>query len=273
MTATNQPPESNEVEFRQQVRQTPGRSGAVRVGIVAGSAILFVIGAVAVMAASPSPSTTTGAAPAASGAPGSTDDNDGPGRFGRGEFGLGGFGRFGFRDITITAINGSALSLKTADGWSRTISVTSTTTITKGGATIAIGDLAVGDQIGFAQDKAADGTYSVTAIVVILPSIGGEVTAINGDTLTVTQPGGTSATIHVDSDTTYQVNGTAGKLGDIKVGSFVMAEGTQRSDGSLDAAAIRSGLGGHGFRGPGFPGGHHGMQDPNASPAPSTSAS
>jgi hypothetical protein len=285
MTDTNQPTESNEVEFHETVQTPIGRTRAARVGIVAGAAFLFVVGAVAAMGASPSPS--TGADPAASAAPGSTTapgtsaapdttkpdgDRHGFGGFVRGGFGgFGGFGRFGFRDITITAINGSDLSLKTDDGWTRTITVISTTTITKGGATITVGDLAVGDQIGFAQDRATDGTYTVTAIRVVLPSVVGEVTAIDGNTITVTQPGGTTATIHVDGDTTYQVNGAAGALSDVKVGSFIGAEGTQRTDGSLDAAAVRTGD--RGIKGPGFPGGRHGTQDPNASPAPSSSTS
>jgi hypothetical protein len=279
MTDTNQPTESNEVEFHEKVQTPIGRTRAARVGIVAGAAFLFVVGAVAAMGASPSPSTpSTGADPAASAAPGSSaapdttkpdGDRHGFGGFGRGDFG--GFGRFGFRDITITAINGSDLSLKTEDGWTRTITVTSTTTITKGGATITVGDLAVGDQIAFAQDRATDGTYTVTAIKVVLPSVVGEVTAISGNTITVTQPGGTTATIHVDGDTTYQVNGAAGALSDVKVGSFIAAEGTQRTDGSLDAAAVRTGD--RGIKGPGFPGDRHGTQDPNASPAPSSSTS
>ena len=92
----------------------------------------------------------------------------------------------------------------------------------------------------------------MTAIKVVLPTIGGQVTAINGNTITVTQPGGTTATIHVDGNTKYQVNGAAGALSDIKVGSFIVAEGTQRTDGSLDAAAIHAGD--RGIKGPGFPG-------------------
>jgi hypothetical protein len=179
----------------------------------------------------------------------------------------GDLGRGGFHDITISAISDSSISLKTDDGWTRTITVTSTTTITKGGATITVGDLAVGDQIRFVQERASDGTYTVTAIVVVLPTIAGEVTAIDGNTLTVTQRGGTTATIHVDADTTYRVNGAAGSLSDIKVGSVVVAEGTQRADGSLDAAAIRSGFGDRGPKD-----GHHRQSDPAASPAPSDSA-
>jgi len=282
MTDTNQPLEPNEVEFHEKVQTPIGRTRAARAGIVGAAAFLFVVGAVAAMGASPSPS--TGAAPAATTAPDATTapgssaepdttkldpDRHGFGGFGRGDFG--GFGRFGFRDITITAINGSDLSLKTDDGWTRTITVTSTTTITKGGATITVGDLAVGDQIVFAQDRATDGTYSVTAIHVVLPSVVGQVTAIDGNTITVTQPRGTTATIHVDGSTTYEVNGAAGTLSDVKVGSFIAAEGTQRTDGSLDAAAVRTGD--RGVKGPGFPGGRHRTQDPNASPAPSSSTS
>jgi len=285
MTDTNQPTETNEVSFHEKVETPIGRTRAARVGIVAGAAFLFVVGAVAAMGASPAPSTgadpvanpAASTAPGSSTAPGTTKPDGDRHRFGGfggpGGFGLGGFGRFGARDITITAINGSDLSLKTDDGWTRTISVTSTTTITKGGATITVADLAVGDQIAFAQDRATDGTYTVTAIKVVLPATGGQVTAINGNTITVTQPGGTTATIHVDGNTKYQVNGAAGALSDIKVGSFIVAEGTQRTDGSLDAAAIHAGD--RGIKGPGFPGGRHlpDGQEPDASPTPSSTTS
>jgi hypothetical protein len=61
--------------------------------------------------------------------------------------------------ITIRAISGSQVSLATEDGWSRTITVTPTTVITKGGQPIAVGDvaerlagLAVGAPIGRVDD-------------------------------------------------------------------------------------------------------------------------
>jgi hypothetical protein len=275
MTETN---ETNEVEFREPVTPTGGRSPAVRVGIVAGSALLVVIGAVAAMGASPAPSTATDpAVPGASAAPGTTTPNTiqpgWGGKMGGMAMRGGDFRGAGFRDITIASIAGSDLALKTDDGWSRTITVTSTTTITKGGATITAADLKVGDEIRFSQTKGTDGTYTVTAIVVVLPHVAGEVKTIDGQTLTVTQPDGTTATIHVDGDTTYLVNGVAGKLSDIAVGSFIAAEGTLRADGSLDADAVRIGFRGHdGGRGHGFPGGHDDQLAPNASPAPSSSA-
>jgi len=261
--------EPDQIEFHERVNASgakPGaRSMAARVGIVAGSAALVVIGAVAAMGASPATPSSAGQANLlAAVAPATGTEPVAPLDSG---FRGGMLGR-GFHDITISAIDGSNLSLKTDDGWTRTITVGSSTTITKGGATIAIGDLAVGDQIRFSQDKATDGTYTITAIKVVLPSLGGEVTAVADSTITVTGRDGTTGTIHVDSDTTYEVDGTTGKaLSDITVGSFVVAEGTLRADGSLDADAVHSG--GHGVRdgfGPGR--GHDRGASPSATPTP-----
>jgi hypothetical protein len=252
--------EPNEIEFRERVRRPFLAGTAARSGIILGSALLFVVGAVAVMGASPTPSAPTGAdpsaAPAASGAP--RDHNGGPG-FGFGGFGFGRGGPgFGFGEITITAINGSDLTLKTADGWTRTITVTADTTITRAGATIPVTDLKVGDEIRFAQTRNADGTYTVTKIQLVIPSVAGEVTAVDGSTITVKRFDGTTETIHVDSSTTYTVAGvTTPTLADIKVGAFIVAQGTQRTDGSLDAEAVHGGLekgfGRHDGRGPDDP--------------------
>jgi Domain of unknown function (DUF5666) len=273
--------EPNQIEFREPVRPDRSRSVATRAALVAGPAVVGLVAVAAAIGASPStaigadPSASSSAAPnpAASAVPGTVEPKGGRRGFKGFGQGFGEFGRAGFRDITITAINGSDVSLKTADSWTRTITVTSTTTITKGGATIGIDDLAVGDQVRFAQDRAADGTYTVTDIVVVLPTVIGEVTAIDGSTLTVTQPGGTTATVHVDRDTTYRVAGAAGSLSDVKVGSFIAAEGTQRADGSLDASIVRTGFDRRGDgRGPGWKGDHD-QPGASASPAPSRGAS
>ena len=262
------PSAGSEPQLERVVARTPsgrGPSRLVRVGIVTGTAALVLVGAVAAMGASPSPSgsTTTPTTPSASGAPSA----GGPAHFGD----RGGFGR-GFGEITITAIDGSNLSLATDDGWTRTITATSTTEITKDSSTIAVSDLAVGDEIRFEQTKATDGSYSITKIVVVMPSIGGEVTAKTADSITVTQRDGTTATIHVDSSTTYTVQGVENAtFADIAVGMHVRAEGTENSDGSLDASSVRSGFGGRGGHGPG----DHGPKDvsPDASPGATTSPS
>jgi hypothetical protein len=264
--------EPDQIEFHERVTASGGRSSArslpVRLGIVVGTAALVVVGAVAAMGASPSPSTIGGEANLlAAVAPGTAPDVATP--FANGF--RGGFGRGGFHAITISAINGSNLSLETADGWTRTITVDSSTTLSKVGESITLADLAVGDQIAFSQERQSDGSYTITAIKVVLPTIGGEVTAISGNTITVTGRDGTTGTIHVDGDTTYQVNGDTGALTDISVGSFVVAQGTLRTDGSLDADAVHSGMRGlRGLRGGDHPG--HGFRGdgvaPTATPTP-----
>ena len=188
--------------------------------------------------------------------------------------GFGG-GHFGFGGITITAISGNGISLKTADGWTRTITVDSGTTYTKSGATIALGDLKVGDQVGFRQTHETNGTWTIDSIVVILPHAGGEVSKISGSTITVTQRDGTTATITVNGQTKYSVNGNdSAALSDVKVGMVLVAEGTKNSDGSLTATQVRAGtpgtFEGHGGHfGRGGPGPDWDGQNPNASAAPS----
>ena len=180
-----------------------------------------------------------------------------------------------FGPITITAIDGTSVSLKTADGWTRTIVVDGSVKVTKGGADATASDLKVGDEVRLRQTKETDGSFTVTSIDIVLPTAFGEVTAKTADAITIKRPDGTTSTIHVGSGTTYRVAGVDNAtLADVDVGSFVIAQGTQRSDGSLDATTVASGFGprmskdGHG-PGPGGPFAPGGPK-PNASPGTST---
>jgi hypothetical protein len=143
--------------------------------------------------------------------------------------------------ITIRAISGSQVSLATEDGWSRTITVTPTTVITKGGQPIAVGDLKVGDRIRFAQTRNDDGSYSVTAIAVPTPVAGGEVTAVDASSITVKGRGGASRVITVTDATVYQLGKTAGSKADVKVGVKVIAQGTTSGD-TFTASTVRVSL-------------------------------
>jgi hypothetical protein len=190
---------------------------------------------------------------------------------GRGGPGL----RFGA--IEITAIAGSNLSLETEDGWTRTITVDDGTTYSRAGEDIGLGDLAVGDTIGFRQTLEDDGTWTIDSIVVILPHVGGEVTAIAGSTITVERRDGTTATVTVDADTTIRVNREDATLADIEVGMFLVAEGTETGDAAIDAARVVAGDGVRGGKGPGFrfggPGGGPGWDGPGwGKPRPEASA-
>jgi hypothetical protein len=228
-----------------------GPTPIARIGLVGAAAAALVAVGILAAGATATPSRTLAADNASTTIAGDVQvfENGGPG------FGGPGFGRpHGLGGITITAISGSSISLQTADGWTRTITVDSGTTYSESGDTIALSDLAVGDEIRFEQTLEADGTYSIDAVAVIPPHVGGTVTAISGSTITVEQRDGTSATVSVTGDTTYEVSGTDGKaLSDVEVGMFLVAEGTENSDGSLTATAVRAADPGSM---PG-PGGHH----------------
>jgi hypothetical protein len=199
----------------------------------------------------------------------------GPGFGGRGGHG------FMFGGITVTAISGNDISLETEDGWTRTITVDDGTEYSKSGDEISLADLAVGDRIAFGQTLEDDGTWTIDAIAVILPHVGGEVTAIDGSTITLEARDGTTSTITVNGDTTYLVNGDDATLADVEVGMVLIAEGTEDADGSLTATEVKAadpddffgGPGRHGFGfgfGPGF---DRDGDNPNATDAPEADAS
>jgi hypothetical protein len=233
-------------------RDRTTKAGAARAGIVAGTALLVVVGVAATMGAS-APPASTGSATADAGSPAGTTTTltqDHPGR------GFG--GRLGgpFGQITITAIDGASISLETVDGWTRTIEVTDETEIREGDEAIELGELEVGDVVRFAQTREDDGSFTIDRIQVVLPHVAGVVSAKTTDTITVTLRDGSSATIHVDAATTYRVRGVedAG-LDDVAIDSLAVAVGRERADGSLDATSVVAGRFGRIHLGPGGPGG------------------
>jgi uncharacterized protein DUF5666 len=212
------------------------RRTLMRAAMLVGACLAIVVGAAVTMGASPS------ASPAASGAttqPKANGDPAGPDHWlGKG-FGRGGFdgpGRFGA--VTITSISGSNLTLKTEDGWTRTIAITSATTITREGATITAGDLAVGDEIRFRQNRASDGTFTITAIDVVLPKVAGTVTAVTADSITVTVRDGTSRTITTTSSTKYRLGTSDASRSDVVVGSTILATGSAGTGNDFTATTV-----------------------------------
>jgi len=238
--------------------RTAGRASAIRAGIVLGAALVVALGTAVVMGASPStPTTPSGAgaqpSPAASGgAKTGQGDQKGPKVFRGGPFAFGfgpvgpgngkgfgdsaGGGRFG--QITVTAVNGSNVSLKTDDGWTRTISVSSDTKVTKGGEPAAASDIAVGDTVRIAQKKNADGTFTVTGVAIVLPRVAGTVTAVDATTITITDRKGVKQTIHTNGSTAYHAGDSDGTRADVTVGANIAAVGEQAADGSITATSV-----------------------------------
>ena len=230
------------------------RGEVLRIGVVIGSLVVLVASAAVTFGASPTATSPAGASPTASGAAPGLQQRPGaggpsfrfgwPGGFG-GLFGgptiRGGIGeRFGGigRSITITKIDGSELSLATADGWTRTIDAAGAT-IHQGDQTITVADLNVGDQIRFAETRNADGTYKITDIVVVAPTADGTVKSVAGSVLTSIQRDGTAEPITLTSSTTYQLGGQPATVDALTAGAQVHVEGTIASDGKFTATAIR----------------------------------
>ena len=252
-----------------------GRAQLARIGLLGIGAAALIAAAMLIFGAGASPGGTL-----AAGTDGTSSATGDVLTGLRGGPGGPGFGHGPGRGVTVTAISGSDLSLETADGWTRTITVDDGTTYSKSGDEITLADLAVGDEIAFRQTLEDDGSWTIDAIAVILPHLGGEVTAVDGSTITVTRRDDTTATINVDGATEYIVNGDVATLEDIEVGMFLVAEGTENADGSLDAADVRAAERGA-FRGPGGKGfgfghgpgrGPNGF-DPGATDAPGTTDS
>jgi uncharacterized protein DUF5666 len=204
-----------------------------RIGLVVGGAVLLVVIAAATsIAASPAPSATTSA-------PGNFALGADPGDSGPAGFDHGRFGRFGFRDITITAISGNDVTLGTPDGWRRTITVTGSMTLTKGGQDIALGDLKVGDQVRFSQVRNNDGTYTVSDLAVVVPTIGGQASAVTSSGFKVTTRDGSVWTIAVNGSTKYAFGQGNGTLADVKDGTTVVVSGTTTGDNAMTALGVR----------------------------------
>jgi uncharacterized protein DUF5666 len=218
----------------------------LRIGLVVGGLLAIVVTATAALGASPPPSDGSSAStqPGAGGARSGGIPFAGRPFAGLADGARGALDRLSnqrFGQITITAISGSNISLKTEDGWTRTISVTTTTSITRAGQKIALGDLKVGDAVRFRQNRNADGSFSITELAVVVPRVAGTVTAASGSGFTITKRDGTTWTVTVSGSTAYTVgrlDRKAGSRADVKVGSEVVVEGTQSSGNALNAIAV-----------------------------------
>ncbi len=226
--------------------RTPRRGESLRAGMIVGTGLVVALGAAVAMGASPAASGAAGAsgAPTVPAEVSGSNLRGGPGLFPGGpgaDFGRGGPGKGdgrGFGQVSVTAISGSSVSLATEDGWTRTITTTSATTITRGGAAATLADLEVGDEIHFRQTRNVDATYTITAIEIVLPHAAGTVAAVAADTITITLRDGTTQAITTTGTTAYRTGKAAGARADVKVGTVIVAIGEKAADGSLTATSV-----------------------------------
>jgi hypothetical protein len=149
-----------------------------------------------------------------------------------------GFGR-AVRDgrISITKIDGEKLSLVTIDGWTRTVDATGAK-ITRAGDAITVADLRVGDEITFRQKRAADGSYEIVAIRVLLPKVSGTIGDVGSSGFVLTARDGTKTTVKVTATTTYRLGKSKADQAALVAGMQAMATGTRNTDGSVTATSV-----------------------------------
>jgi hypothetical protein len=154
----------------------------------------------------------------------------------------------------VTALSSTSISLSDPLGTTTTYAITSSTTVTKDRVAATVADLAVGDEVHVVPT--ASGSTTAASIAIVEPSVMGKVTAVSGDTITISGSNGSSATVIVSSVTTYTKDGANASLTDVAVGSSIFAEGSFASStdtSTLDATNV--GIGVAGLGGFGHPGG------------------
>ena len=211
-----------------------------RMGLVAGGAVALVaVAAATSMAASPSPSTTPDSTTngAGNGAGGNAGGRGAPDFAGRPGPRLRD-GGIGLRQITITAIDGNQVTLGTPDGWRRTITISGDVKVTKGGQSIAASDLKVGDQVRFRQTRNSDGTFTVTDLAVVVPTIRGNVSAVTTSGFKLTTRDGSVWTITTNGSTKVWLGDTDGALSDVKDGDTVVVAGSTTAENAMTALSI-----------------------------------
>lgn len=156
---------------------------------------------------------------------------------GRGQGGPGG---------AVTAIGTNSITVNSPRG-ATTITTTASTTYQVNGAAASLSDIQVGMYVRAEGTAGTNNSFTATRVIANTEKpaqpgrpgrgTGGDATAIDGSTITITTPRGTLKIV-TSASTTYQVNGVAGSLSDIKVGMFVCAEGTTASDGTITATRV-----------------------------------
>jgi hypothetical protein len=225
----------------------------VRIVVIGGSIALLVASGAATLGATPTPAPAATPGPSASPTgrvlPGWGEHPEGHRPFRH--FLRDRLGARGPHPITVTAIDGREVSLGTEDGWTRTVTVGPEVKVLKDRRELGLDGLGVGDHVRLVQTRLAGGTYEVERILIVperrdpadREGARGRVTSKGTDSVTLTRRDGTQTIVHVAPATRYRVRGGPADAGlaDLAIGDRVLAVGTQRADGSLDARVVLAG--------------------------------
>lgn len=147
----------------------------------------------------------------------------------------------GFRHgggLTVSGVSGQTITTKDTSGATVTVKVSSNTQYTRLGKTASLSAITAGETIHVRGMRNSDGSISPSRVDIEVPTYGGQVTAINGSTITIKDRQGASHTIHTSNSTTVERADTTSTVSAIAVGDQIIASGAKNSDGSLNAEQI-----------------------------------
>jgi hypothetical protein len=151
----------------------------------------------------------------------------------------------GVRHGIIVAVRDGAFALDTRRGEISLVVDENTRFRIPGVQAPGLDDLSVGDHVGVAGLRTADGTL-VARFVILIPrragvgQLWGEFTAVEGHQLEVARRDGTPVTVLVGDDTRFRVpEVTEPGLEDLKIGASVLVRGRWNEEGQLEAHLIR----------------------------------
>jgi hypothetical protein len=137
----------------------------------------------------------------------------------------------------VTALSATSLTVQQSSTVTATLSIIPTTTFFEGGKHVSAAALAVGESVNVKLSTGAPSTAARIDIVIV--KLGGVVTSVNGDVITVTGGAGFTRTIDVSATTTYTEAGKPAALSNVQVGFHVYATGTVSANQSaLDATSV-----------------------------------
>lgn len=232
-------------------RRSRGVTVALAGGLAVGASFAAVTG---ISAATSTSRTTTGSRSTAPSPLGLYGPQGGPGgpKGGRGgpggPGGRGGPGGHKGNGGTITAINGSKLSLRTENG-TETVDTSSSTTYSKEMQTIGFSNLRVNDIVHVAggprtttsvgtPPEPGTGTVDAAAVIVVEPSFAGRVTSISNGTYHLVGHDGQLLTVKTSGSTRSYSGTSRVPASAISAGTHVMAEGSQNGLTELSADVI-----------------------------------
>jgi hypothetical protein len=138
----------------------------------------------------------------------------------------------------VVKIAGGDLTVADAQGFWRTVRVSSSTAYTEQGASASAAAVKVGTEI--VATGAIDANHTdldATNIDVQLPSVTGLVTAVSGSTITLRSASGT-VTVSTDGSTVFHTSSGTGSITSVKTGDVVRAYGSAPSAATFSATVV-----------------------------------